>query len=176
MTQPKFAPTLESGEVRDILKLPVPEPWTTHRPADYRPAPHRSERPNGGIPGPDQGYALYLAERLHDRLRLTGNERADDVLVGAVMIGLRRASLFGRAPVTADVELALELFGYLDEALPDQIEAREQHFSGAAHDYWQQRDIADGVPESTLRLTLPEVRRRLAADPQAWRALAGVSA
>ncbi|MGD0083019.1 MAG: hypothetical protein ABSD78_07455 [Acidimicrobiales bacterium] len=173
MTQPKFAPTLESGEVRDILKLSAPEPWTPHRPAEYRPAPDRHDRPNGGIPGPDQGYALHLAELLLARLRLTEEEHADDALIGAVMIGLRRASLFGRAPVMADIELALELFGYLEGGSPDQIGARQPHFSGAAHDYWQQRDIADAVPESTLRLPLPEVRARLAADPQAWRALAG---
>ncbi len=175
MTQPKFAPTLGSGEVRDVLKLPVSEPWTPHRPADYRPSPHRSERPNGGIPGPDQGYALHLAELLHDRLELTEDEHADDVLVGAVMIGLRRASLFGRAPVMGDLELALELFGYLGVASPEQVQVRRSHFSGAAHDYWQQRDIADAVPESTLRLPLADVRLRLAAGPEAWKALAGVT-
>ena len=44
---------------------------------------------------------------------LEPGERADDVLAGAVAIGLRRAAIFGRVPIGADIELALRLFKYL---------------------------------------------------------------
>jgi hypothetical protein len=175
MTQPKFAPVAESGEVREAYKLPIAGEWLSHRPSDYKPAPRAAHRPNTGIPGPDQGYALHLAERLRDRLELADGEHPDDVLTGATMIGLRRAALYGRAPVSHDIELALRLFGYLEGAPPeDLVEVRERLFSGIAHDYWQQRDLADLVPEGTLRLTPVQVRDALRADPSSWRTLSGL--
>jgi hypothetical protein len=175
MTQPKFAPVAESGEVREAYKLPVAAEWVSHRPSDYRAAPHVAHRPNTGIPGPDQGYVLYLADRLHHRLQLTDAEHADDVLMGAAMIGLRRASLYGRAPISHDVELALHLFGYLEDVPEELVQARRRLFSGIAHDYWQQRDLADLVPEATLRLTPALVRDALKANPTAWRNLSGLN-
>jgi hypothetical protein len=174
MTQPKFAPVAESGEVREAYKLPVASEWISHRPSDYKPAPHAAHRPNTGIPGPDQGYALHLAERLRDRLELTEAEHAEDVLIGATMIGLRRAALYGRAPISQDIELALHLFGYLDGSPEELVEPRERLFSGIAHDYWQQRDLADLVPEATLRLTPAQVSDALKTDPSSWRRLTGL--
>jgi hypothetical protein len=175
MTQPKFAPVAESGEVREAYKLPVAGEWISHRPSDYKPAPRAAHRPNTGIPGPDQGYALHLAERFRDRLVLTDAEHSEDVSTAATVIGLRRAALYGRGPVSHDIELALRLFGYLD-GVPSAtlVEARERLVSGIAHDYWQQRDLADLVPEATLRLTPAQVREALTADPGAWRILTGL--
>jgi hypothetical protein len=174
MTQPRFAPVTDRAEVREAYKLPGASEWVSHRPADYQPHPQAARRPNTGIPGPDQGYALLLADRLRGLLRLTDVEHADDVLAGAVAVGLKRASLFGRAPVSHDIELALHLFGYLEGAPEELVETRERLFAGLAHDYWQQRDLADLVPESTLRLRLSEARDRMAADPNAWRDLTGL--
>ena len=176
MTQPKYAPILESSEVRGVLRLPAPPEWRPHRPADYQPDPSRPRRPNTGIPGPDQGYALRLAELFSDRLRLGENEHAEDVLAGAVAIALRRAALFGRAPVKDDIELALDVFCYLEGGAEEVVDARSRYFAGASHDYWQRRDLAEWVPESTLRMTPAEVRRILADEPEAWRQLAGISA
>lgn len=174
MTQPKFAPILENVEVREVLALPTPPAWEPHRPADFRADPTSARPPNTGIPGPDQGYALRLADRLKPKLRLADDEHADDVLTGAVAIGLRRAALFGRAPVTADLELALHLFGFLEGAPEDVVESRQRYFSGASHNYWQQRDLAEWVPESTLRLRPSDLRAILADEPESWRDLAGV--
>jgi hypothetical protein len=176
MTQPKFAPIIESSEVRDAMKLPAPLPWTAHRPADFTSDPSRPRQPNTGIRGPDQGYALHLAERLAPRLQLSGHEHAEDVLTGAVAIGLKRASLYGRAPVSGDIELALLIFGFLGGASEELVVARGRALGGAHHDYWQQRDLADFVPEATLRMTPAAVRDRMAADPAAWRALTGLPA
>jgi hypothetical protein len=174
MTQPKFAPVTDRAEVREAYKLPGAGEWHSHRPADYKPSPRARHRPNTGIPGPDQGYALLLAERLGTSLRLTDVEHADDVLAGAVAIALKRASTFGRAPVLGDIELALHLFGFLEGAPEDLVEARERLFAGIAHDYWQQRDLADLIPESTLRLVPAAVREAMTSDPNAWLTLTGL--
>ena len=82
---------------------------------------------------------------------LEPGEHAEDVLAGAVAIALRRASIFGRAPVAADIELALSLFGYLGRAdgtaAPSElVEFRRERFAGAAHDYWRRRALADEIP------------------------------
>jgi hypothetical protein len=113
MTQPKFAPILEENEVREGYQLGTPAPWEPHRPGESRPRPRRENLPGLGVPGPDQGYALELATRFKDRLALEPGEHAEDVLSGAVAIALRRAAIFGRAPISADIELALRLFGCL---------------------------------------------------------------
>jgi hypothetical protein len=176
MTQPKFAPIVESSEVRDAMRMPTPEPWVAHRPGDYFAAPGASRPPNTGICGPDQGYALHLAERFESRLRLVGHEHSQDVLSGAVAIAMKRASVFGRAPVSADIEIALRLYGFLGGAVDDQIAARGRAFAGSHHDYWQQRDLADFVPESTLRMTPAAVAGELASNPSSWRALSGLPA
>lgn len=172
MTQPKFAPVRAEDEVRPSLRLAVPPPWTPHRPADYAPSPSSPHVRSTGYRGPDQGYALLLAQRFAERLVLGPGERVADVLAAATAIALRRASLFGRAPVAADVEVALTLFGWLDTAPSDLVAYRRELVAGAAHDYWRQREVADSVPEEALRRPLQAVRSGLSD----WRALLGLAA
>lgn len=72
----------------------------------------------------------------------------------AVVAGLamRRAALFGRAPVVHDVRRALEIWGLLDEQPPAElVERRRRLFAGAAHDYWIQRAAVEAVTEEELR-------------------------
>ena len=88
---------------------------------------------------------------------------------GGVAVALKRAALFGRAPVLADLELAFTLFGFLGEAPEDLVEGRREIFAGAGHHYWQTRWIADRVPEATLRLTPAQVGQSLGS----WRELMG---
>lgn len=103
------------------------------------------------MPGPDQGYALLLAETMKDRLVLFEGERAEDVLAGASVVAMKRAALFGRAPVLADIEFALTLFGYLtDRPAPGLVAARRELVSGASRHYAEQRRLADAVDEATL--------------------------
>jgi hypothetical protein len=129
-----------------------------------------------GRPGPDQGYALALAGRFRDQLRMADGEHDDDAIAAAVAVALRRASLYGRAPVVHDLALAFNLFGYLDDPVADApadlVEGRRAAIRGASHDYWEQRGIVDRVPEETLRLTPDVVRSRVAE----WRELTGVNA
>jgi hypothetical protein len=121
------------------------------------------------VPGPDQGYALRLARRFEERVELEAGEHVGDVIAGAVSLALRRAALFGRAPVITDIELTLTLFGYLGDAPADLVEFRRALFQGASHDYWERRELAHLVPDATLKLKPADVRSRLAG----WRDLIG---
>jgi hypothetical protein len=139
--------------------------WTATRPGDL--TDRQPSGPYFGNQGPDQGYGLVLAERFSDRLVLTEGEDGHDVVAGCLGVGLHRASLFGRAPVVYDFELAYGVWGYLDPPPAELVEFRRPLFAGAAHHYWDQRQIVDQVPEATLRLAPAEVRRRLGE----WRSL-----
>ena len=178
MTQPKFVPITEEHEVREVLRIGAPAPWSPHRPGENRPSPRLTRQAGLGVPGPDQGYALELAKRFADQLVLEPGEHSEDVLAGTVGIALRRASIYGRAPVAADIELALRLFGYLGRAdgtaaPSDLVEFRRGCFAGAAHDYWRRRALANEVPAETLRLTPAILAERFEADPGFWRELLG---
>ena len=150
----------------------VPDPWFPDRPGVVDgPQPTGSRM---GAQGPDQGYALALAERLAPRIRLQGQVQLDDAIRGCLGIALRRASLFSRAPVIHDVTIAFTIWGFFDEAPPDDLIARRpQLFEGVGdvhQHYVEGRRIVDMVPESTLRMTPAEVA---AAYPARWRELTG---
>ena len=98
MAAPKFVPTLPTDSPRTYGSPDhVPDTWMPDRPGELDGAQPRG--PQLGTQGPDQGYALKLANRLRPSLRLQPGERADDAVHGCLGIALRRASLFGRAPV-----------------------------------------------------------------------------
>jgi hypothetical protein len=128
------------------------EPWTADRPGEIvgfrQPA-----GPALGNQGPDQGYVWKLIRQFEDRLLLADGEHVADVLAGCAGVALRRASLFGRAPVVHDVEVALTAFGFLDEVDPDLADWRRELFAEVSHPhhYARARLIADLVPEDTLR-------------------------
>lgn len=150
MTQPKFTPILIEDEVRKAAKLEVPRPWSPHRPSEFPPG----RRPVGGAsgsPGPDQGYALGLAVRLKSRVVLGSGERIEDALAAAVAIGLRRAAIFGRGPVSGDIEFALGALGFLGPVDPATATRRQKLISGLSHDYFRQRRLADACDDSALR-------------------------
>lgn len=127
-----------------------------------------------GTPGPDQGFALRLARRFEDRLRLLPGESAEDAIVGCALVGVRRAALFGRAPSVYDVELAFHLFGLLDDAPPEGLVAvRRRVFPAVGHDYDAQRTLVDMVPEETLRLRPEEVTSRVTSGT--WETLLDVA-
>ncbi|HVC26053.1 MAG TPA: hypothetical protein VND23_09865 [Acidimicrobiales bacterium] len=168
MTQPKFAPIAAEDEVRPAYRLAPPAPWRAGRPADLVPGAPATIA-GGGVPGPDQGYALRLAELFAPRLVLAAGEHGSDVLAAAVAIALRRASSYGRAPVGADLELALELYGLLGDAPEDLVARRGTVLAGAGHDYARRRSIVASIPETTLRMSPAAVREARAG----WRELLG---
>lgn len=106
-----------------------------------------------GTQGPDQGYAYRLANHFDDRLSL-GKLAKDDVVSGCVAIAMKRAGLFGRAPIIHDLTAAFSLYGFLDPDAPsDLVELREALFSQVAnsHHYAERRAVVDKVLDSALR-------------------------
>jgi hypothetical protein len=171
MTQPKFAPIQIDDQVRDAYKLKTPAAWAPTRPADFRPGAELKGR-GYGTAGPDQGYALHLVRHIEDRVQLAAGELLDDAKAGCVAIALRRAAVFGRAPVMTDLEMAFTLAGYLGAAPSDLLAWRKTAFAGLAHDGWAEVVLASGIPESTLRLTPAAVGEKLASG---WRELLGIA-
>ena len=104
---------------------------------------------------------------------LADGEREDDALAGCCAVALRRASLFGRAPVVHDLRLALELFGFLIDADAGLVHWRREQFAGAAghHGYHVKLRLADLVPADTLRLTPAAVAEASSKD---WRVPLGL--
>ncbi|HET9731939.1 MAG TPA: hypothetical protein VFP54_04620 [Acidimicrobiales bacterium] len=163
MTQPEYVPVRAGDEIRPVERLPAPGHWKASRPGDLRPGVSLRGVALGD-PGPDQGYALQLAKRFHGKLVLTEGEVEHDVIDGCLGVAMKRASMFGRAPVLADLEVAFNLWGYLDEAPEDLVAHRRPLFSGAGHHYWDQRILVGSVPERVLRMTPAQVKAAVQAD------------
>ena len=124
-----------------------------------------------GRQGPDQGYALKLVRQFEDRVVLRDGERWEDASAGCVLVALKRASMFGRAPVIHDLEIAFRIFGYLDDPADDDLVAlRADAFDRVdnPHHYLEARRIIDSVPEDTLRQNPKQVA---AAHDRDWSAL-----
>lgn len=173
MAAPEFVPTRPLDVVREYLSPPrYDDPWLTDRPAEVMSGAGQPGVDAGrmGAPGPDQGYLLKLVPLLRDELRLTEREARADVEAGCVAIGLKRASLFRRAPVLADLRVAYVIWGYLDPQAPaDLVAERRDRFEGVhlhGHHYPELRAVVDAVPASTLRGLPAAVEETYAAD---WR-------
>lgn len=169
MAAPDYVPLNAADRVRPVEQLPPPRRWAPVRPGEIE-GLRPPEGDRFGVPGPDQGYGLKLARRFVDRLELGKREHAEDAIAGCLAVALKRASLFGRAPVIYDFEHAFTLFGFLGDGPSDLVQFRSEVFAGASHHYWEQRDIADLVPDSTLRMTPADVRAALSG----WRDLIDV--
>jgi hypothetical protein len=147
----------------------VPDRWTAQRPGELG-----GRQPTGtglGFQGPDQGYALLLASRLRQQLVLSDAERADDAVAGCTAIGMRRASLFGRAPVIHDLRIAFTIWGFLDPAPAAELVARRvPKFEELAdpHRYDELRALVDSIPESTLQMSHAQVNEIYSVS---WRRL-----
>lgn len=160
MTQPDYVPLAGPDRIRPIERLPPPRSWHSTRPADAR-DPVAPSGAKFGSTGPDLGYGLKLARRLEPRLQLAPGEHAGDAVAGCFAVGAKRAAMFGRAPVIFDMELAFTVWGFLGGAPQDLVAYRKPLFLGAAHEYWEQRQIVDRVKESSLRLTAAQAKEKL---------------
>jgi hypothetical protein len=166
---PEYVPTKPGAKVRAYQSPPrEKEPWYPTRPGELAAGQPRGDQL--GNQGPDQGYALLLSRRFRGKLVLTAGEHEADALTGGVVVGLKRASLFGRAPIIHDLTIGLTVWGFLAEAPGELVDLRRPLFAEASNalHYLQQRRIADLVPESTLRMAPAEVAAAAAAD---WRSV-----
>ncbi len=168
MTQPSFVPIVESDQVRPAYRLHTPEAWAPSRPSELR----GTTPPTGrafGRPGPDQGYALKLVRSFEGRLAVVAGESEEDALAGCGAVAMRRAAIFGRAPVVFDIDFAAILYGFVGDAPDDLVADRAPRFRSAAHHQQVRQALADHVAPATYRLMPDEVAERIAAG--AWRDL-----
>ena len=171
MAAPKFAPVSPIDDARGYASPDhVPAAWMPDRPAEIR-----GFQPEGGrlgFQGPDQGFAIKIANTFRPRLHVGAGESIDDAVQGCLGIGLRRASMFSRAPVVHDLTIAFTAWGFLDSAPPaDLLALRRPLFTGLAnvtHHYDEGRQLVDRFPEATLRMTPQAVTE---AYPGRWREL-----
>jgi hypothetical protein len=158
--------------VRDYESPPRrPESWTPSRPGDIP-----TGQPRGdllGSQGPDQGYIYVLARRFEGSLQLASDEHEGDAIAGCIGVALKRASLFGRAPVLHDLTAAFTVWGYLGDSPPDLIAFRQPLFEDIAnpHHYADQRRVVDLVPEDVLRRTPDDLAEAHRRD---WRSLLAI--
>lgn len=174
MAAPKFSPVDHSEPVRSYASPDyVPDTWTPDRPGEIE--GFQPEGPLLGAQGPDQGFALRIAATLRPKLKVTAEENVDDAIRGCLGVALRRASLFSRAPVVHDLNIAFTIWGCYDDAPPAELVAlRRNMFEGlrlVGHHYAEARAVADLVPETTLQMTPDAVA---SAYPGDWRALLGI--
>lgn len=173
---PEYVPRPKDEQVRVYESPPWrSDPWLADRPADL--GAGQPVGPGFGWQGPDQGYALLLARRAVDRLVLEGGENAEDLedtIQGCLGVALKRASMYRRAPVIHDLNIAFTVWGFLDEAPAELVDLRRPIFWSASHPHHEEarQRITDMVPEETLRLTPGQVRERFRSD---WRSLLDLS-
>jgi hypothetical protein len=173
-TDPFVAPDLDDRPRQQQnlppgLGYPPARSWRADRPGDLGGA-----QPGGtlrGSPGPNVGYASTLAERARDRIHLAAHEDLHDAVDVVAAIAMKRAAAVGRAPVMADIDVAMALLGY-DGGADDAFAAwRARAVHGASHDYVHRRAIVDSVPEALLTRPASESRDHIAQ----WRASAMAS-
>lgn len=152
MAAPEFVPTDPTQRTRTYAAPPSRKrSWTADRAGDVR-----GGQPSGarlGTQGPDQGYAFTLVKAFEDRLVLGAVHRADAV-AGAVAVAMKRAALFGRAPVIHDLTAGFGVFGFLDDDAPAELVAwREANFDEihTEHHYSERRELVDRVGDEVLR-------------------------
>ncbi|HEY3096690.1 MAG TPA: hypothetical protein VGK05_07610 [Acidimicrobiia bacterium] len=162
--EPRQEPNLPPG-----VKMPAPRRWFADRPGDLP-----AGWPSGkllGSPGPNIGYALTLANRVRDRFVLAPHEHVDDAVAVVAEIAMRRAALFGRAPVITDVELSMQILGYTGDADPDFVAWRKRAVHGAQHNYYERRALVDAIPVDILRLVPSALPAHLDEARQALRSV-----
>ena len=176
MAAPKFSPSSPVEDTRGYQSPPhVPDAWRPMRPAEIH-----GFQPEGGrlgYQGPDQGFAIKLANTFKGRIHVGSHESEADAVRGCLCIALRRASMFSRAPVIHDLTIAFTAWGFLDEnPLQELLTLRRRLFEGVGnvvHHYDEGRILADSFPKATLRMSPEQVD---AAFPAQWRDLVGADA
>lgn len=174
MSAPKFVPTEPLDEVRTYTSPPRRgDQWFADRPGDI--AGDQPEGPGMGVPGPDQGYALKLADEVFRPKLIHGDVGVDDAIAGCLGIALKRAALFGRAPTAHDLRAAFTIWGFLDVSPdPELVSLREAWFAEVAHPhhYVEARRIVDAVSDEVLARPHGDIESEYLSS--GWRSLINV--
>lgn len=174
MAAPQFIPVSPTERIKAYESNDhVPRSWQPDRPGEVE-----GRQPAGagfGSQGPDQGYGIKLANRFRDKLQLSEGEHVADAMQGCLNVALRRASLYGRAPVIHDFTMAFTMWGFLDSNPPAELVAiRKKAFEGVGHvmaHYSEGRAIVDPIPDSTFLQTPDQLT---AAYKHDWRGTLGL--
>ena len=164
-SDPRQLPNLAPG-----VHMPPAGSWRADRPGDLV-----AGQPHGdmlGSPGPDVGYARLLVERRRVRFVISPLEPRDDVEAVVAELAMKRAASFGRAPVLADIDVAMELLGYAGDVPLETPVWRLHLVHEAAHEYAKRRRIIDSVPLEVLQLPLERVAESMAGVRAALEAAA----
>ena len=160
--EPRQEPNLPPG-----VKMPAARQWLADRPGDLP-----AGQPTGkllGTPGPNVGYALTLANRVRDQFAIAPHEHLDDAVAVVAELAMRRAALFGRAPVMRDIEFGAYIMVYTGDDAPDFTDWRVRTVQGASHNYYERRALVDAIPEDVLRLVPTALPDHLAEARDALR-------
>lgn len=152
---PRQEPNLVPG-----VHTPPARAWVPDRPGDEV-ANGQPHGPMLGVPGPNVGYALTLAERMSGDLAIAPHEHVSDALSVISELAMKRAASFGRAPVIYDLECAGLVLGYLGGCTPDFAAWRTAAVEGCHEHYPRCRAICDAVDLDTLRLPPNVLRERV---------------
>ena len=149
--QPNIDPPVQDLP-RSVLTPAAPARWSPERPGMIT-APDQVS-PGGlfGRPGPDTGWAFRI-------IRQAGlpaeQNQAEPVLVTLMSA---RASLFGRAPIPEDLEVARVLLGFEDGAPSAVVERRERWLKQARHESVPGAAAAEEVGSETLAMAPGSLR------------------
>jgi hypothetical protein len=118
-----------------------------------------------GAVGPDSGYALSLIGRRD--FELAEGEHRPNAAAAVAAVASARSSLYGRAPIGKDIDLALVLLGYDSEDIPTEIttelaRGRLTWFSAAGHHPGKLVDFVGSIEADVIRLTADQARARMA--------------
>jgi hypothetical protein len=173
MAAPRYVPSPKNQrKYYESSKRKLTDRWRSGRPAEQKSASSKNSR--FGYQGPDQGYALKIVQYFRENIYLTSDERWSDAAETAVVVGLKRASLFGRAPTRFDLEAGFCLWGFFDSTpAAELVELRIDILAniGTSHNYFQRRLVADCIPADGLKQGLEEILESYTND---WRSLIDV--
>jgi len=138
MAQQPNVESFEAIQPRKKLEPPAAVKWRASKPG-VPSGPN--DVPSGGrfgSAGPDHGWAIKVVDH--------ADLPSDDPALRLVIVGLvqARAAAHGRAAVLEDIDAALVLCGYGEDASPEVVKRRERWLVESAHD---QRPGASAVAE-----------------------------
>lgn len=163
MAAPEYVPT--PPLTRHWYKSPTRRPgsWVADRPGEIGGLQPQGERL--GSPGPDQGFVDHLLDTVEDGLVAGPHEHVADLRAAVGAVALKRASLYGRAPVIHDVTAAITLLGFDKPAPSGEAGERRALLLAECHHphfYVRLREIADKVPAEALKRPISEITAAVA--------------
>jgi hypothetical protein len=156
-------------EIADLPRpRPAPDPARPWRPSRPGELGGPADVPWGGAfgtTGPDTGYALRLIRRRE--LPLAPGEHRHNAEAALVALAGARASHFGRAPTTGDVDVAMMILGYAPDGVPRELldelaTLRRTWLANLGHDAPKARRLVSAVPIENLAAPIDSLQQRMA--------------